>query len=167
MVREKKAKTTSLIIALVILIGSLIYVPDWTVIGVAKGCPFVARLGYSLFHVSIVHALVNAWCLLSIVLIYDISVWRLLTAYIVAVLVPDFLLSDVPTVGLSCVCYTLLGSLIFDVKRKLNFQLCMALYIAVGFLFSSINVVIHIYGYLAGLIVGLLNAPLSCFLLRK
>ncbi len=167
MVREKKAKTTSLIIALVILIGSLIYVPDWTVIGVAKGCPFVARLGYSLFHVSIVHALVNAWCLLSIVFIYDISVWRLLTAYIVAVLVPDFLLSDVPTVGLSCVCYTLLGSLIFDVKRKLNFQLCMALYIAVGFLFSSINVVIHIYGYLAGLIVGLLNAPLSCFLLRK
>lgn len=167
MVREKKAKTTSLIIALVILIGSLIYVPDWTVIGVAKGCPFVARLGYSLFHVSIVHALVNAWCLLSIVFIYDISVWRLLTAYIVAVLVPDFLLSDVPTVGLSCVCYTLLGSLIFDVKRKLNFQLCMALYIAVGFLFSSINAVIHIYGYLAGLIVGLLNAPLSCFLLRK
>lgn len=163
MVREKKAKTSSLIIAVVIILGSFIYVPDWSVIGVAKGCTFIAWLGYSLFHVSFVHALVNAWCLLSIVFLYDISIWRLLTAYIVAVFVPEFLLSDVPTVGLSCVCYTLLGSLIFEVKRKLYFQFCLALYIAVGFLFPAINAVIHIYGYLAGLMVGLLNAPLSCF----
>ena len=113
MVQEKKAKTASLIIAVVILLGSFIYVPDWSVIGVSKGCSLVARMGYSLFHVSLFHALINAWCLLGIVFLYDISIWRLLTAYIVAVLVPEFLLSDVPTVGLSCVCYVLLGSLIF------------------------------------------------------
>lgn len=159
---RKKAKNASLIIAGVILLGSFIYVPDWSVIGVAKECSFVARLGYSLFHVSFVHALVNAWCLLSIVFLYEISVWRLLIAYMVAVFVPEFLLSDVPTVGLSCMCYTLLGSLTFEVKRKLYFQFCMALYIAVGFFFPSVNAVIHIYGYIAGLMVGLINAPISC-----
>lgn len=157
------SKTASLIVSVAILIGSFVYIPDWSVVGVTKGCHFVARIGYSLLHVSFVHALVNAWCLLSIVFLYDISVWRLLTAYIVAVFVPEFLLSDVPTVGLSCVCYTLLGSLIFEVKRKLYFQFCMALYIAVGFFFPSVNALIHVYGYLAGLMVGLLNAPLSCF----
>lgn len=165
MVREKNAKTASLIVAAVVLLCSFVYVPDWSIIGVAEGCPLIARFGYSIFHVSFFHALVNVWCMLSVVFLYDVSVWRLLEAYTVAVIVPDFLLSDQPTVGLSCICYVLLGSLTFEVRRKFYFQLCMALYIAVGFIFPSINVAIHIYGYLAGLLVGLLNAPLPC--LRK
>ncbi len=163
MVREKEAKAASLIIAVIILLGSFIYVPEWSVVGVAKGCPWAARIGYSIFHVSFIHAFINVWCFLGIVFIYDISAWRLLAAYTVAVLVPEFLLSDVPTVGLSCVCYVLLGSLVFEVKRKLYFQCCMVSYIAVGFFFPAVNVAIHIYGYLAGLMVGLLNAPLPCF----
>ena len=84
-----------------------------------------------------------------------------------AVVVPGFLLSEVPTVGLSCVCYFLLGTLIFEVKRKLYFLFSTALYIAVGFLFPSVNALIHLYGYLAGLLVGLLNAPLSCFRIKR
>lgn len=163
MVRQKEAKNAALLTAVVIILMSFTYIPDWSVVGVAGGCPFAARLVYSFFHASPVHAVVNAWCLLCIVFIYDVSIWRLLTAYIVAVAVPGFLLSDMPTVGLSCVCYFLLGSLIFEVKRKLYFMSCMALYIAVGFLFPSVNAVIHVYGYLAGLLVGLLNAPVSCF----
>lgn len=163
MVRQKEAKNAALLTAVVIILMSFTYVPDWSVVGVAGGCPLAARLVYSFFHASPVHAVVNAWCLLCIVFIYDVSIWRLLTAYIVAVVVPGFLLSDMPTVGLSCVCYFLLGSLIFEVKRKIYFMSCMALYIAVGFLFPSVNAVIHVYGYLAGLLVGLLNAPVSCF----
>lgn len=163
MVRQKEAKNAALLTAVVIILMSFTYVPDWSVVGIAGGCPLAARLVYSFFHASPVHAVVNAWCLLCIVFIYDVSIWRLLTAYIVAVVVPGFLLSDMPTVGLSCVCYFLLGSLIFEVKRKLYFMSCMALYIAVGFLFPSVNAVIHVYGYLAGLLVGLLNAPVSCF----
>lgn len=168
MVRPRKtknaeAKNASLLTAVVILIMSFIYIPDWSMIGVAEDCPLAARFVYSFFHASPLHAFVNAWCLICIVFLYDVSIWRLLTAYIVAVVVPGCLLSEVPTVGLSCVCYFLLGSLIFEVKRKLYFVSCTALYIAVGFLFPSVNAVIHLYGYLAGLVVGLLNAPLSCF----
>ena len=118
---------------------------------------------YPFFHASFLHAAVNVWCLLSIVFIHDVSLWRLLAAYVAAVLVPGFLLSDVPTVGLSCVCYFLLGSLLFEVERKMWFLFCMAIYIAVGFLLPSVNALVHLYGYLAGLMVGMLNAPLSCF----
>lgn len=163
MVRQKKAKNAALLTVAVVLLMSFIYVPDWSAVGVAEGCPWAARLVYPFFHASQVHAVVNAWCLLCIVFLYDISIWRLLIAYIVAVVVPGCLLSDVPTVGLSCVCFFLLGSLIFEVKRKLYFLSSMALYIAVGFFFPSVNALIHLYGYLAGLLVGLLNAPLSCF----
>ena len=168
MVRRKKtknaeAKNVSLLTAVVILLMSFIYIPDWSAVGVAQGCPLAARLVYSFFHASLVHAVVNVWCFICILFLYDVSIWRLLTAYIVAVVVPPFLLSEVPTVGLSCVCYFLLGSLIFQVRRKLRFISCCLLYIAVGFLFPSVNSLIHLYGYLAGLLVGLLNAPVSCF----
>lgn len=171
MVRQKEAKNAALLTAVVIILMSFTYVPHWSrsilpplsEVGVAVGSPVYPRLLYSFFHASPIHAVVNAWCLLCIVFLYDVSIWRMLTAYIVAVAVPGFLLSDLPTVGLSCICYFLLGSLIFEVKRKLYFMFCMALYIAVGFLFPSVNAVIHVYGYLAGLLVGLLNAPLSCF----
>lgn len=129
MVRQKEAKNAALLTAVVILLMSFTYVPDWSAVGVAEGCPLAARLVYSFFHASPVHAVVNAWCLLCIVFLYDVSIWRLLTAYIVAVAVPGFLLSEVPTVGLSCVCYFLLGSLIFEVKRKaLLFVLYGSLY---------------------------------------
>ena len=165
MVQQKEAKNTALFTAAIITLMSFIYVPDWTMVGVAKGSPLAARFVYSFFHASFLHALINAWCLLSIVFLYEVSIWRLLTAYIIAILVPDVILSDIPTVGLSCICYFLLGSLIFAVKRKLYFITCMATYIAIGFLFPSVNALIHVYGFIAGFIVGLLNAPLSC--LRK
>ncbi len=84
-------------------------------------------------------------------------------AYAAAVIVPEFFLSDIPTVGLSCAIYTLIGSFSFQVKRKIWFQSVMAAYIGIGFLFPSVNAVIHIYGYLAGLLVGLLDTPLQCF----
>lgn len=161
------AKTAAILTAVVILLMSLTCVPDWSMVGVARCSPLAARFVYPFFHAGLLHAAVNAWCFLSIVFLYDVSAWRLLTAYIVAVVVPGFLLSEVPTVGLSCICFFLLGSLIFEVRRKLYFMSCMALYIAVGFLFPSVNALIHLYGYLAGLLVGLLNAPLSCFQRKK
>lgn len=163
MVRQKNAKSATLLTAAVVLLMSLTYIPDWSMVGVADSAALTARLVYPFFHASFLHAAVNVWCLLSIVFIHDVSLWRLLAAYVAAVLVPGFLLSDVPTVGLSCVCYFLLGSLLFEVERKMWFLFCMAIYIAVGFLLPSVNALVHLYGYLAGLMVGMLNAPLSCF----
>ena len=155
-------KTAGLLIALYILTSAIIYVPDWNVVGVARGCDILQRLGYSFFHASLIHAAVNAWCFISILFLYEIT-WRQMTvAYIIAVAVPEFVLSSVPTVGLSALCFALLGSIALEVKRKLYYNGCMALYIALGFLFPLVNGWLHLYSYVAGLFVGLLNMPIPC-----
>ena len=163
MVRQKEAKNTALFTSVIIILMSLIYVPDWTMVGIATDSPLAARFVYPFFHASSLHALINAWCLICIVFLYDVSIWKLIIGYIVAIMVPECLISETPTVGLSCICYFLLGSLIFEVRRKLYFIICIALYISLGFLFPSVNALIHIYGFIAGIIIGFLNAPLSCF----
>lgn len=162
MVCGKIEKATGLLIVVFILLSSLIYVPDWSVVGVSNGCDILQRLGYSFFHASFLHGAVNAWCFISILFIYDVLWGRLIAAYLIAVAAPDFVLSSTPTVGLSAVCFALLGSIAFQVKRKLYYNGCMALYIAVGFLFPLVNGWLHLYSYVAGLIVGFLNMPIPC-----
>lgn len=162
MVSEKNrgVKGLTLIVSASIIIMSCLDGWHWNDWGVTRDCDIIGRLCYPWVHASLLHALVNVWCLMSVVFIYDVSLGRLLTAYIIAVCVPGFALSDVPTVGLSTVCYALMGSLSFEVRRKAYFQSWMAFYIGIGFLFPSVNAIIHVYGYMAGLIVGLLNAPM-------
>lgn len=155
-------KTTGLLIATYVIASALIYVPDWTVVGITAGCNLLQRIGYSFFHASFIHAIVNAWCLVSILFIYHVSWRRMAVAYIIAVAAPDFVLSATPTVGISALCFALLGSIAFEVKRKLYYNGCMALYIFIGLLFPLVNGWLHLYSYVAGLLVGLLNMPLPC-----
>lgn len=162
MVRGKIEKTTGLLIAAAILLSAMIYVPDWYIVGVSKGCDILQRIGYSVFHASFIHAAVNAWCFVSILFLYDVSWWKMSLAYVIAVAVPDCVLSTTPTVGLSAVCFALLGMVAFEVKRKLYYNGCMALYIALGFLFPLVNGWLHLYSYVAGLLVGFLNMPIPC-----
>lgn len=163
--KDRSVKGLTLIVSVSVIIMACLDGCHWDDWGVVRDCDIARRLCYSLVHASLLHALVNVWCLMSVVFIYDISLWRLLTAYIIAVSVPGFALSEVPTVGLSTVCYALMGSLSFEVRRKAYFQGWMIFYIGIGFLFPGVNAIIHVYGYVAGLIVGLLNAPMPC--LRK
>ncbi len=162
MVCGKIEKTAGLLIALYILTSAMIYVPDWNIVGVSRGCDILQRLGYSFFHASVIHAAVNAWCFISILFLYEITWRRMAVAYIIAVVVPEFVLSSVPTVGLSAVCFALLGSIAFQVKRKFYYNGCMALYIALGFFFPLVNGWLHLYSYVAGLFVGFLNMPIPC-----
>lgn len=162
MVRQTIEKTTGLIIAAAILMSALICVPDWYAVGVFRGCNILQRLGFSFFHASLLHAAVNAWCFLSILFIHNVSWARMIVAFIIAVVAPDLVLSDVPTVGLSAVCFALLGSIAFEVGRKIYYNGCMALYIFLGFLFPNVNGWLHLYSYLAGLLVGLLVMPIPC-----
>lgn len=155
-------KTAGLFIVFAIIASAIIYVPDWYVVGAYRGCDMLQRLGYSFFHASFIHAAVNAWCFISILFLYKVTWWRMATAYIIAVTVPDVVLSSVPTVGLSAVCFALFGSIAFQVKRKLYYNGCMALYIALGFLFPLVNGWLHLYSYVAGLFVGFLTMPIPC-----
>lgn len=188
MVRNEKEKAAALILTAICII---IYVVSTVLdgfpvekIAIAPNCPWYARLCYSFFHASLVHCLVNCWCLLSVAFIYRISLWSLLVAYVTAVLYPIDTLAAVanyslftfhsslltPTIGLSAVCFCLLGQISFKVKRKLYYHFCILSFIILGFIATLVcsvcgytvatpNTLLHLYSYVVGLLVGFLNSP--------
>ena len=159
MVQRKKEKTISLVMAVAILCLCCCDV-NGSDVGVGVQSPVMARLLYSFFHANIFHALINLWCFLSIMFIYEASLMRLLFAFAVAILVPDWALTVTPTVGLSCVCYALLGSYSFEVQRKLYYLSWMVICIGIGFFLPGVNAMIHLYAYSVGLIYSLLFSPI-------
>ena len=145
---------------------SLFHVDDWTRVGIFEGCSLGGRVLYPFFHAGLLHAALNAWCLLSIVFVHDISIWRTLLAYVVAVTMPvdtlgSFLSLESPTVGLSGMVYFLFGSISLSVVRKGYFQSWMLFYLSIGFIMPNTNAWLHLYCYAAGLLVALLNNPIK------
>ena len=164
MVREKEAKIASLAVSAIIII---IYLTcsDVARFGICAGAGVGQRVVYHFFHSSIFHALLNAWCLLSVVFVFDISLSLLFTAFIIASTYPaDSLFHllhlsslNVPTVGLSGVCYALMGMMVYRVQRKMYYNGWLAFYIALGFLFPNTNGWIHLYCYAVGILMGYVN----------
>ena len=159
--KKKMGKASALIVAILVFCLALQGAQDWSAVGIYSGCRLSCRVLYPFYHAGLLHAMLNAWCLLSIVFIYDITLWRLALAYAIAVFIPSLCLSHIPTVGLSGVVFVLFGSISFEVGRKLYYQLWMLVYLAVGFLFPNTNAWVHLYCYAAGLAVALLNKPIK------
>lgn len=165
--KRKVEKITALVIGVAVVCLSFSGIKDWQTVGIYAGCGWWGRLLYSFFHANLLHATLNAWCLVSIVFIYDIKMWRLLLSFAIAATVPVGIISRVvggfitPTVGLSGVVFVLFGTLSFEVLRKWYYQMWMLFYLAVGFLFPNTNAWLHLYCYLAGLTIALLNKPIK------
>ena len=160
-------KIAALAIAAAVMGLSLSGIKDWQTVGLYPGCGWRGRLLYSFFHANLLHAALNAWCLVSMVFIYDIRIGRLLLSFVLAVTVPVGIINRVvggftlPTVGLSGVVFVLFGSLSFEVLRKGYYQMWMLVYLAAGFLSPNTNAWLHLYCYLAGLAMALLNKPIK------
>lgn len=129
--------------------------------GVCSGCGMKERLTYHFFHANVFHALINVWALLVVVFYYDVALWKLLAAYAIAALVPSMILSDTPTVGLSGLCWALFGMISFNVVRRWYWQAWMAAFLALGMIIPNIHGLLHLYCYLAGLLVGVLDMPVK------
>lgn len=158
------SKAISLLLALLVLVLSFLPAPHWQAVGICQGASWTARLAYPFFHVNPLHAAINAWCLLSVVFIYEVSCRRLLLAYALAVTIPVDTLSAIlplhtPAVGLSGPIFVLFGSISFEVRRVTYYQLSMAAYLLLGFLLPGVAAYVHLYCYLCGLIIALLNKP--------
>lgn len=153
MVCRKKEKIFTLALAATIICLSFLDF-DWERVGVSLSSGWIQRLAYSFIHASFLHATLNAWCFICIVFIYNIKWWHIGIAYLIAVLVPPFALSAIPTVGMSAVCFALLGLYNPQVLRKVYYNTHMAFYLALGFIFPYINGWIHLYSYVVGLLVG-------------
>lgn len=158
---EKATKTTAILISVIVSYLSLTHMIISTDFGIYRGCNLSCRLLYPFFHVNLLHAALNAWCLLSVVFIYNTSFWKLLFSYIVAVTIPPVCLSNIPTIGLSGVVFALFGSISFEVQRKAYYQLWMLAYLVTGFFFPNTNALVHLYCYLAGGAVAVLNKPVN------
>lgn len=181
MVRREKAQAAALILTAACITSAIITyycgIPNG-VVALSKDCTILARLSYSFFHANLLHAIVNCWCLLSIVFIYDISVSDMMVSFLVAVTFPigflydhlPLLASSTPTVGLSAVVYCLLAQVSFQCQRKMLFHCWVLSFIGSGFIVPYLfirhgidmavpNNLLHIYCYVVGLLVGFLNSP--------
>ncbi len=159
--KKKAAKAMSLLVSILVFCLSLQDMTDWYAVGIYTGCGLGCRMLYPFYHANVLHATLNAWCLLSVIFIYDISLWRFFLSYIIAVTIPSFCLSGIPTVGLSGVVFALFGSISFEVQRKAYYQLWMLAYLVAGFLFPNTNALVHLYCYMVGGAVALLNKPVK------
>ena len=179
MVRGEKAKTTALVLTVVIMLIQLVMAPDGfssglSAVALSPDCTIYARLLYPFFHASFLHAALNCWVLLCIVFYYNIGIGNLLLSYLVAITVPcsvcGYSIATTPTVGLSAVVFCLLGMTSWMVRRKLYYHCWIASFIALGYLLPYLcsvcgytvaipNNLLHIYCYVVGLMVGFLNSP--------
>ena len=163
---RKMEKITALVISTIVVGLSFFKVWDWQTVGIYAGSDIAGRVLYPFFHANILHASLNSWCLLSMVFIYDIGIWRLVLAYIIAVTIPidtiECFIGEMtsPTVGLSGIVFVLFGSISFEVLRKQYYQLWMIFYLTAGFLFPHTNAILHLWCYMLGFLVALLNKPI-------
>lgn len=154
MLRRKKTKVFSLALSLIML--ALVFAPvDPKTVGLcfhASCAPYwsYGNLTYSFFHANILHWLLNVWCFLSCVFLADVSFRNLLLAYLVACSVPA--LSSTPTIGLSGVCFALLGMIMWKSANRRTYNLIIGVTVLsmVALCPKAVNNVLHIYCYLLG-----------------
>ncbi|MBQ7462418.1 MAG: rhomboid family intramembrane serine protease [Bacteroidaceae bacterium] len=180
MVRGKETKTAALVLTAICLVAYVAMpLPLLQKVGICEDCSILARFAYPFFHASFIHMAINCWCLLSVVFIYDTPRSYIIIAYIIAIsfpvgtlsaIVPDAFPSAIPTVGLSGIDYALLGMVSFQVKRKLYYHAWILSFVFILLIFNHLcsfcgysvatpNNLLHIYCYVAGLLVGFLNSP--------
>ena len=88
-------------------------------------------------------------------------------SYIIAATIPIDTLGNfidnmtLPTVGLSAMIFVLFGSISFEVLQKWYYQAWMLFYLTIGFFFPNTNAWIHLYCYIAGLVIALMNKPIK------
>lgn len=68
--KTKTTKAVSLLISIIVCCLALQDIQDWSEVGIFKDCGPGCRMSYPFYHVNIIHAALNAWCLLSVVFSY-------------------------------------------------------------------------------------------------
>lgn len=125
--------------------------------GLSDGCGILHRLGYPLFHQNLFHAIANIYVFNQCVRAIPAR-WNILMFYLIAVSYP--FPSSVPIVGMSGVVYAYMGFIAPYVRKKLQYNVTILIYISLGFFFPCMAIGVHIYCYALGLLWGYLNAPL-------
>lgn len=152
---NKNAKIVTLIVAVVLIVLYCFGVGEtW---GVFRGCNPTNRLLYHFAHSSVLHMGINVWCFVCLVFAFDLPLSALLVAYVIAACTP--LWWDTPTIGLSAVCYALMGMQSTHSCNKLRYHSFVSVALLAGLLMPHVNGVIHLYSYVAGVLFGIVKPP--------
>ena len=119
-------------------------------VGVFIGCSWWQHLTYQFFHAGILHLFINIWCILSIIVCYRAYMYEMILAYIISALLPGFLLSDLPTIGLSGMVLALAGLVSADVRNMKLYYGFMAVFLVIGFFFSHCIALLHLWSFSIG-----------------
>ncbi len=150
MVQGKNEKRFALIASLLMgVIKALPIAP----ITLHADCLMHERLLYPFFHVTWLHLIVNLWCFLSLVFIYGVRWRHLALAYIIAVTFPTAL-CPLPTMGLSGVCFALMGLWACKVERKGYYQTYIWSFIGLSGIFGGVNMTLHAECFLVGSVMS-------------
>lgn len=157
MQKEKTGKITALIVSALMILPMLSGFPPDS-IALCTGSPAYTRLTFHFFHVSVFHWALNVWCYLSIVFYYNVSAGRQALALIAASAVP--VVWNVPTVGFSAVCFSLMAYCSLVSSNKARHIASSVLIASVGLFIPRINGSIHLLAYAFGFVVSLLTVPI-------
>lgn len=127
--------------------------------GLCEGMDWYARFTYQFLHISIWHMLINLWSLWGIATTYKLRIWHLVTAYLISA--SPFFYRDIPTIGLSGLCFSLMGIIWYQVLHAKLYHCWIIGFILIGFLFPGTDARLHLYCYAIGFIIGWLNKPVK------
>lgn len=153
MLREKETKILALILSVLMLI-LFFAVTDKAQYGLSVERHGIAnRLCYPFLHANLLHLGLNLWCFLSCVFLLNATMRHMILAFFSAMTMPAT--SVLPTIGLSGVCYSLLGMLMWYVPNKRTYNVCMVLSMLVPIIFMGgvVNNFAHVYCYIASAFV--------------
>ncbi|MCF0202155.1 MAG: hypothetical protein HUK08_02205 [Bacteroidaceae bacterium] len=117
------------------------------------GCPLVNRLLYHHFHANLLHLLLNMWCFLSCVLFVRVRAGHIALAFLIASATPPLYTGATPIIGLSGVCYALLGIISRYAVNKKQYHFSVLLTILCPALLSWLGVIgglangVHLWSY--------------------
>lgn len=151
MVREKRSKILTLAVIALCVALHLSGIPAG-VAGMSDCSPFINRFLYHFFHASWLHLAINIWCIFSIVFMVDISTAVMLACYVLASLYPPILLPDMPIVGLSGLCFALMGYL--ATRMTIWSNLYLLAFIVLGFFLFGVASGLHLWSYLCGIAIN-------------
>lgn len=137
------AKTAALLIAAVAVAVAVATLP----FAVAT-LPAVVLL-WPLYHACWVHLGLNVWCLLVLVWRMHCDVAMIFAALVIAWAFPYEVFS-VPTVGLSGVCWAMIGMLSPRVRQPEVWFTYISVYLAIGFLLPGVNAWLHAWCFVWG-----------------
>ncbi len=164
MARGKDARAGALLIALACVAAYVVTSlsgADTGAFGVCEGCALWRRIVWPFFHGNLLHLSTNLYVFLLAVFFYECRRGTVACAFAACWLLPPFVLSSLPAIGLSGVIYFLLGDITVRARKRLLFGLCVAGYIAFGFLLPHTAALLHLYMYCCGLVVSLSVTPLA------